>query len=95
MLSRNAYRRAFSWLTILLVVVSISLVFQLFPSLWPKLHWLLDMRNWTRTDWLIANTIMVLILFYIRFSTRLYPGIMLKFTKLVASSVERSHNQSN
>jgi uncharacterized membrane protein YqjE len=50
----------------LLVFSSVTLLFALFPALWHRLIAAIDVRNWSRLTWLLANVVVVVILLSIR-----------------------------
>ena len=54
-----------------LVVSSVTLLFALFPALWQWLMAAIDVRNWSRMTWFVANVVVVVILL----SIRLAPNI--------------------
>ena len=62
----------FARLKLLLVLSTITLVFQLYPRLWTEVEWAADIRNWPRTIWFLANWIVVFALVVIRFGPDLY-----------------------
>ncbi|MCI0332052.1 MAG: hypothetical protein L0228_02350 [Planctomycetes bacterium] len=65
-------RGGFGRLEVLLVLAFVTLLFQVFPSLWNGLVWSFDLRNWSRGAWMSANVAIVLVLFSIRFGPDLY-----------------------
>jgi hypothetical protein len=61
----------FVWVELVLMLAVLVLLFQLFPSLWIGLVRSLDVRNWSRSVWMMLNLGVVLALFSIRF----VPGL--------------------
>jgi hypothetical protein len=55
----------------LLVVTVAALVFQVFPTLWFGLLWIVDVRNWSRSAWFGLNLAVILGLFAVRFGPTL------------------------
>jgi len=50
----------------LLIVSSATLLFALLPALWYWLIAAIDVRNWSRLTWFLANVVVVVILLSIR-----------------------------
>lgn len=50
-------------LEILVVLAFLALLFQVFPSLWNLLCGALDVRQWSRTTWMVMNVVVALLLF--------------------------------
>lgn len=67
MRSREQGRSGFPWLELFLVIAVLSLVLQLFPTLWRGTVGALDLRNWSRSVWIAANVILLLMLVAIRY----------------------------
>ena len=63
--------QAFAWLEVLLALTILALSLQLFPSVWWNVVAAVDLRNWSRGDWLGLNVAIVLTLVAIRFGTML------------------------
>jgi|APCry1669189000_1035189.scaffolds.fasta_scaffold00490_12 TctA family transporter len=55
------------WLEIALAVTSLALVLQLFPSIATCILNQIDVRNWSRTTWLVCNALFVAVLVSVRF----------------------------
>ena len=60
-------RTGAAWLEILLVLAFLSLLFQVFPSLWMLLWQAFDVRQWSRTTWMTLNDVVLVALFGVRF----------------------------
>ena len=60
---------AFVRLELVLVLASIALLFQLFPSLWFNLVTIIDIRKWPHGTWISVNV--VILLFRVRFGPEL------------------------
>lgn len=56
-------RNGLASLELLLAIAIAALLIQCFPVLWP----LLDVRNWSRTIWFVANLVVLLVLLTVRF----------------------------
>jgi hypothetical protein len=54
-------------LGLLLAVSVIVLIFQLYPTIFDTILWAIDIRNWTRVAWFLANLAVVISLLAIRF----------------------------
>ena len=61
-----------AWLRVLLVLASLSLLFQLVPSLWWFTLRALDVRNWPWSVWFAANALAIVVLAAVRFGPDLY-----------------------
>ncbi len=60
------------WIEVLLVLACFALLLQFFPSLWFRLIWVVDVRNWSRSVWVGLNVGAVLVLCGVRFGPELY-----------------------
>lgn len=65
----------FGWLELLLLLTVIALLFQLFPATMWWLVQLLDIREWSRRTWFIANLIFVLVFVGIRTMPEIKAGL--------------------
>ena len=52
----------FPWLGVLLAVSIVSLVFQLFPSVWWGLLAIVDIRSWSWRSWAVASAVWIVCL---------------------------------
>ena len=50
----------------------LTLILQLFPSLWFALLWMVDVRNWSRSTWILFNAGLVVMLLGVRLGPGLY-----------------------
>lgn len=57
-----------TWLEILLALAFLSLLFQVFPSLWKPHRYALDVRQWSSAAWMTLNITVLLALFGLRFA---------------------------
>ncbi len=64
-------RSGFAWLELLLGLAAIFLLLQMFPSLFQKLIWAVDLRNWSQLTFFLANIGVVLFLVSVRFGPSL------------------------
>ncbi|TWT37165.1 hypothetical protein KOR34_21120 [Posidoniimonas corsicana] len=73
---RNARdtRAGIGKLELLLVLAILSLMLQLFPSLWGSFLFAIDTRNWSRSAWLLLNGLIILGLVGIRLGPELVAG---------------------
>jgi hypothetical protein len=62
----------FDWREILFVLAVAALAFQVFPSLWSKILWAIDVRNWSPNTWLYLNIAILLTLVGVRFGSHVY-----------------------
>ena len=60
-------RSGVAWLELLLGLAAVGLLFQFFPSLFHKLAWAADMRNWSQLTWFVLNVAIVFVLVGVRF----------------------------
>ena len=58
-----------------IVVSTVTLLFALFPALWHSLVTAVDVRNWSRWTWLLANVVVVLILLSIRLAPEVKESV--------------------
>jgi hypothetical protein len=79
---KRSMRGGFAWLELLLVVAVLVLLFQVFPSAWFGVLWVLDVRNWPRSIWFAANVAGVLALCAVRFGPELYESWQARRTRL-------------
>lgn len=70
--NQHGDRGGFGKLELLLVLAFVSLLFQVFPSLWHGTLWIIDVRNWSRGVWMLLNAAVVFALFAIRFGPDLF-----------------------
>jgi hypothetical protein len=71
---RTDDRGGFGKLEALLVIAFLSLLFQVFPTLWTGTLYVLDVRNWGRWAWLALNFGVIFALFAVRFGPELMSG---------------------
>ena len=71
------------WLELTLALAAVGLFFQLFPSAWlslvgriPSLLAPLDARLWSRTQWIVGNTIVFLILVGVRYGPEMWQSLL-------------------
>jgi hypothetical protein len=62
--------RQVPWLEVAIAINALVLVFLLFPAAWYWLVGALDVRQWSRLTWFIANLIVVIVLLAIRYWPR-------------------------
>jgi len=55
---------AIPWLELLIVALTVSLVFQIWPSLFWGLLWAIDVRNWSWPVIIAAHVVVILALIY-------------------------------
>lgn len=60
-------RAGAAWLEVLLVIAFLALLFQVFPSPWKLLWQSFDVREWSRTTWMVLNVVVLVALFGVRF----------------------------
>jgi hypothetical protein len=70
--SQSSRRAGRVRLELLLIVLSLSLAFQLLPSIWLTLLSAADLRNWSPFAWIICNVGIVTFLLGIRFGPDLH-----------------------
>jgi hypothetical protein len=83
-----------AWLRLLLLLASLSLLFQLVPSLWWLTLQAIDVRNWPWPIGFAANALAILVLAGVRFGTDLY-GEWLERKELgaITQAHEKRHQQ--
>ncbi len=75
-------RSGFAWLELLLALAAIALLLQLWPALGNVVLWSLDIRNWPRTVWFLANVVVIVVLVGIRFGPQLFEDWRLRRERL-------------
>lgn len=85
----DAWLRAM-WLELLLALAVVALVFQLFPGLYHYLLSWVDVRQWSRSNWLVMNVLIVLALVGIRYG----PELMDSWRERQARRAKERENQT-
>lgn len=86
-------RACLAWLELLLMVAIAILVLQVFPSFSRAILWSIDVRNWPRTVWFIANVGILLLLIFLRFGPQLMEDWRSRRNRLAAEALEKSRRQ--
>jgi len=86
-------RLGVAWLELLLALAVVALLFQLFPQLRQIALWVIDVRNWPRTMWFVANLIVVIVLLAVRFGPGLVEDWRERQARLAAEQEKRTKQQ--
>ena len=87
---RHRWSRAGSGsLILLLVLAALALSVQIFPQLWASILWGIDVRNWSRNTWIIANALAVAFLIVVRYG----PGIAKSWQERRQQTAKAADNQ--
>jgi hypothetical protein len=72
---REQRRAGYAWPELLLALAIVALVLQLYPSLWFRALWALDVRNWSQAAWLYFNIAIIFVLVGMRFGPELMADL--------------------
>lgn len=82
-------KNGFALLELILVLAIISLLFQLFPSAWWWTVSVLDVRDWSRVTWFVANIVFLTVVVAVHVA----PDIKRFFAERKRSAVKRAKRE--
>src|SRR5207253_119613 len=65
----------FPWLETVLLLAGFALLLQLFPAVGSTIRRLIDIRQWSRTGWFVANIVVAIMLCLLRFAPTAIKGL--------------------
>lgn len=98
MRNNSISRRGFAWIELVLLLALMALVLQLLPFIDRQYLWVIDVRAWTSRTWFIANAVLFVSMFAIRFGSTLRAAARYALTQRksvrVTSSVTHEHEKA-
>lgn len=73
-----------------MVLATVSLFFQLLPTVWTGLVGVLDVREWGQLDWFIANLVVVIVFLGIAYG----PQVQIAWAESRAAAEKKRHKKA-
>jgi hypothetical protein len=89
-LNTDQRNSVYSRLELTLVLASLTLILQCFPSLWHGILAAIDVRNWSRTVWFVFNVFVLVALSGVHFGPQLIVDWRIRQNRL---ATERSKHE--